>query len=183
MSQVIEIKVEALTDAAFAPFGQLIGPREGAPAFGGEGLSSWRLDYDAAGATELMYIWFDHIPMTFSRIERHLNVTQGFVPLNAAEMVMVVGPRTDTSGRSEAPDPRELRAFLVPGTHGVMMWRGVWHTLNRYPTRAPGGGFVLLTSKETQSELEREKRDGLQPQLTHVFDYAERDGTRFEIRI
>jgi ureidoglycolate hydrolase len=38
MSQVIEIKVEALTDEAFAPFGQLIGPREGTPAFGGEGL-------------------------------------------------------------------------------------------------------------------------------------------------
>ena len=112
MSQVIEIKVEALSDEAFAPFGQLIGPREGTPAFGGEGLRSWRLEYDADGATEAMYIWFDYIPMTFSRIERHLNVTQAFVPLNAAEMVMVVGPRTGSPG-PRTPSSRRNRPLTL----------------------------------------------------------------------
>ena len=63
-------------------------------------------------------------------MERHLNVAQAFIPLNGAEMVMVVGPRTDIGQRDDAPDPGQLRAFLVPGTHGVMMWRGVWHTLH-----------------------------------------------------
>jgi ureidoglycolate hydrolase len=182
MACVIEIKVEALTDHAFAPFGQVIGPRADAPAFGGEGLRSWALEYGCDDTTELMYIWFDHIPMTFSKVERHLNVTQAFVPLDASAMVMVVGPRTDTSRPDDAPDANRLRAFLVPGTHGVMMWRGVWHALNRFPIRPPGGGFVLVTSRETQSELEHQLHEGSEPQLTHVFDYARCDAC-FEVRL
>jgi ureidoglycolate hydrolase len=68
MSQVIEIKVEALTDEAFAPFGQLIGPREGTPAFGGERLRSWRLEYDADSATEVIYMRTDRATNKGSRI-------------------------------------------------------------------------------------------------------------------
>ncbi len=183
MMQTITLTVEPLTEEAFAPFGQLIGPRGGTPDFEGQGLRSWRLAYDAVGPTDIMYIWFDYIPMQFTRLERHLNVTQGFIPLNGTEMVMVVGPRTDLGSRDAGPDPHQLRAFLVPGTHGVMMWRGVWHTLNRFPTSPPGGGFVLLTSSETQAELEHQRLHGSLPELTHVVDYESLSGKRFEIRM
>lgn len=181
MIKVVRIDVEPVSDEAFAPFGQLIGLSEDTPVFQNPGLRSWRLNYQCVDATEAMFIWFDHVPMAFSKIERHFNVTQSFIPLDRVEMVMVVAPRTDPTDWNDLPPPPALRAFLIPGTHGVMMWKGVWHALNRYPTQPPGGGFTLLTSVATQAELEREKRDGTPPKLTQAVDYADRFKVRFEV--
>lgn len=182
MTEVVLIDVEPASDKTFAPFGRLIGPREDAPVFRNKGLRSWRLDYQCTDATEVMFIWFDYLPMAFSKIERHFDVTQSFIPLDRAEMVMVVAPRTDPMDWNDLPPPQSLRAFLIPGTHGVMMWKGVWHALNRYPTDPLGGGFTLLTSAATQAELEREKRDGTPPKLTQAVDYADRFSVHFEVR-
>ena len=76
MTRVVHVDVEPVTGEAFAPFGQLIGVREDAPVFRNQGLSSWRLDYQCDDATEVMFIWFDHVPMAFSKLERHFGVTQ-----------------------------------------------------------------------------------------------------------
>lgn len=181
MPKVIPIAVEPASHEAFAPFGQLISEQDTAPVFHGDGLRSWRLAYDIDGATELMFIRYEYRPMTFSAIERHFNVTQCFIPLEGASVVMVVAPRTDEADRSVLPAPESLRAFLVEGSSGVLLWKGVWHALNRFPVRPPGAGFALLTGAETQSELERQLREGLAPQLTQAVDYEGRFGVRFEV--
>jgi ureidoglycolate lyase len=181
MPKSVRIPVERASHEGFAPFGQLIGEQSSPPVFSGDGLRSWRLAYDIVGTTELMFIRYDYRPMVFSAIERHFNVTQCFVPLAGAGVVMVVAPRTDESDLSILPAPSSLRAFLLEGSAGALLWKGVWHSLNRFPVRPPDAGFALLTSAETQSELEHQSREGTQPRLTEAVDYESRFGIQFEI--
>ena len=91
MTEIVEIRLERLSAAAFAPFGQLICARsDEPPIFEGPHLRSWRQDFDIVeGPTELMYIHYAHRPIEFSTLERHFQVTQTFVALGGAASVMV----------------------------------------------------------------------------------------------
>jgi ureidoglycolate lyase len=180
MAGLVEISVEPISAEGFAPFGQLIAERDGPPSFFGDGLQAWRLDCDITGTTELMFVHYDYRPMVFSKIERHFAITQCFIPLDGAAMVMVVAP-TDPSDRSALPPPASLRAFLVGGDTGILLWKGVWHALNRFPVRRAAAAFALVTSTETQRELERQLKQGSEPELTQAVDYEQLFGVSFRI--
>ncbi|MEM7021916.1 MAG: ureidoglycolate lyase [Pseudomonadota bacterium] len=181
MSELVELPLEPLESAAFAPFGQLICAREDPPVFSAPHLRSWRQDFEVAGATEVMFIHYKPGPMAFSALERHFDVTQTFVALGGAASVMVVAPPTDPDDWDQVPEPGQLRAFLVPGSVGVMLWRGTWHALTRLPVGPEGAGFAFITDAATQRELERQRADGTLPKLTQEVDYQARDGIRFEV--
>lgn len=179
MSEVIEIRLEPLTAEAFAPFGQLICARNEPPIFEApKHLRSWRQDFEVLGPTELMYIHYLHRPMEFSTLERHFQVTQTFVALGGAASVMAVAPPT---GSESLAEPGALRAFFVPGTVGLMLWRGTWHALTRFPATPGGAGFAFLTDANTQRELEKQRADGTPPKLTQEIDYRESHGVSFRV--
>lgn len=171
------IQVEPISPDAFAPFGQVIERSSAPPVFENPGLRSWRLDYRAIGDTELMVIEFSEIDMRFDRIERHHDVTQCFLPLSGRWMVMVVAPDSCAA----APDPETVRAFLVAPHQGILLARSVWHALNRFPI---GGSavYALLTSRETQAELEHQRAGGPTPRRTDVHDFADA-GMAFRLAI
>jgi len=98
--------------------------------------------------------------------------------LGGAPSVMVVAAPTE---RASMPEPGELRAFYVPGTVGIMLWRGTWHALTRFPATPGGAGFAFLTDAHTQRELEKQRADGTPPRLTQEIDYRERCGVSFEV--
>lgn len=175
------IPLEPLSPQAFAPFGQVIAEHEAAPVFTGAGLRAWRMSYEVAGETELMVVRYDHRPLAFTMLERHLNVSQSFVALGGAPSVMAVAAPTDPNDRSSVPEPGRVRAFLVPGSIGILLWRGTWHALTRFPARAEGATFLMVTGRATQQELERQNADGTPPRLTQAVDYAELAGLRFEV--
>jgi ureidoglycolate lyase len=182
MPNVVQIRLERLSVEAFAPFGQLICARDDEPPiFGGAHLSSWRQDFEALGPTELMYIHYAHQEMAFSALERHFQVTQAFIPLGGAASVMVAAPPTDPDDWASVPEPAQLRAFHVPGTVGLMLWRGTWHALTRFPVGRDGAGFAFLTDARTQRELEQQQADGTPPELTQQIDYGERFGVSFQV--
>jgi ureidoglycolate lyase len=181
MARFVEVSVEPISAEAFAPFGQLIAKRNGQPAFFGDGLRAWRLDCDITGTTELLFVQYDYRPMVFSKIERHFTITQCFIPLDGAAMVMVVAPLTDPSDRSALPPPASVRAFLVGGDMGILLLKGVWHALNRFPVHRAAASFALITSTETQRELERQLNQGSEPELTQAVDYEQRFGVSFRI--
>ena len=183
MTDPIEIPLRPLTAEGFAPFGQIVGGVPGTPpAFAAPQLESWRLDFDVDGPVELMLIRYAHRrPFEFTALERHLNVTQTFVPLGGAPSIMVVAPPTDPDDREGAPDPAAVRAFHVPGDRGLMLWRGTWHALTRFHVHPPGAAFAFLTGRDTQRELERQRADGTPPELTRVVDYRERRGIGFRV--
>jgi ureidoglycolate lyase len=178
MADFFDITVEPLTAEAFAPFGQIIGPTAGAPTYTAAHFNGWHLDYDVEDATAVLFIHYLHGPFEFDSIERHFGITQSFAPLAGAASVMVVAAPTD---RATVPRPEDLRAFLVPGTAGIMLWKGTWHALTRFPVSPAGAGFAFLTGRETQRELERQQRDGTPPKLTEAVDIAARYGRRFRI--
>ena len=91
---------------------------------------------------------------------------------------MVVAAPT---ARESVPEPGALRAFYVPGTVGLMLWRGTWHALTRFPATRGGAGFDFLTDAQTQRELERQRADGTPPRLTQEIDYRERFGVSFKV--
>src|SRR5260370_31409725 len=103
MPRTVRIPVEPASHEEFAPFGQLISEQDAAPAFHGDGLRSWQLAYDVDGTTELMFIRYEYQPRISSTIARHFNVTQCFIPLARAAMLMVVAPRPHATDRSELP--------------------------------------------------------------------------------
>jgi len=181
MPEIVEISLEPLTREAFAPFGQVIREFPGAPDFEGPHIASWRLDFLADGAVELMVTRYRHQPFAFTLMERHFSVTQGFVALGGAASVMVVAGPTAIDDRALTPTPDTLRAFHVDGSSGVMLWKGTWHALTRFPARPPGAAFALLTARETQRELERERRDGTAPKLTQVADFETARGIGFRV--
>ena len=92
-------------------------------------------------------------------------------------MVMVFA---DAIG-DKPPAAKSVRAFLAEPHQGILLHRSVWHALNRFPI---GGGavYALLTTRETQAELEAERSGGPKPRLTDVHDFA-LEQTTFRIAI
>ena len=50
---------------------------------------------------------------TFSEVERHFGVTQGFVQLSGGASVVCVAPPSATDDPADVPAPESVRAFLI----------------------------------------------------------------------
>ncbi len=181
MTETVEIALEPLTADAFAPYGQLIAARDEPPVFEAPHLEAWQMDFAVDGEIELMVVRYIHQDIRWTTMERHFNITQSFMALGGAASVMVVADPTDANDRSVLPRPETVRAFLVDGTQGVMLWKGTWHALARFPVPATGGAFAMITGAATQQELERQNRDGTQPELTQVADFEKEYGVGFAV--
>jgi ureidoglycolate lyase len=59
-------------------------------------------------------------------MERHVELTQTFVPLNGDPFVMAVAP-PDASLENGFPELDSIAAFFVPGDAAVNLHRGTWH--------------------------------------------------------
>lgn len=173
MPRIVDVNVEPLTEEAFEPFGAVVGAGNRPPAFDADTMQTWKAPFEVDGALEMTICRYLREPIAWSRMERHLAVTQAFLPLAGVGSVMVVAPPTDPCRRDAVPPPETVRAFRMAGEVGVVLWRGTWHALRRFPVGAPHADFVLLTGRDTQSELERQAVGGPLPALTHEADYQQ----------
>jgi ureidoglycolate lyase len=115
MAAAIEIPVGPLTEAAFAPFGQIVSVRDGAPLFAAPGVKTWGVDFEIDGTVEIHFARFDHAGgMAFAKMERHFNVTQAFLPLDGAPSVKVFAAPTDPDP-STIPERKDTRASYLDG--------------------------------------------------------------------
>ena len=178
MTTIVDIRMERLTAEAFAPYGQLIAAGEEQADYARPLLEVWRLDYRADAPTRIQVMRYREQPMTFRRLERHVRVTEGRVPLNGARAVLAVAGATGEASGS-MPDPSSVRAFRFDGTCGILFAPGIWHSLDCFPLDAPCADFVLLSDEATETEIEswREPASG---RRTHVCDYS---AVGFEFRI
>lgn len=181
MTRIIDIALKPLTAEAFAPYGQLIDEQDRPPVFEGPHIASWQMEFAVEGDIELMYVRYIDQDVRWTLMERHFNVTQSFMALGGVSSVMVVADPTDANDRSILPRPETVRAFLVDGTQGVMLWKRTWHALTRFPVPATGGAFAMITGAATQQELERQNRDGTLPELTQVVDFEKEFGVGFAV--
>jgi len=65
-------------------------------------------------------------PGEITWLERHMRMTQLFVGLGDAPLCMVLGKPNHETG-AEAPALEDVRAFILPPGHGVMIHIGTWH--------------------------------------------------------
>ena len=96
----MRLRAEALTDAGFAPFGEVV--------------SCERADVAASSANQ-------GTALRLTLLERHAASSQLFVPMNARRYLVVVAHGGD------APDLGSARAFVASGAQGVSYAPGVWH--------------------------------------------------------
>ncbi len=160
--RIHRLPIEPMTAASFAPFGELIEPRE-TPS---DERRFFRIDFRIEGRTTVDVIWQPQAGRRFRLLERHFAVTQAFVPLLGAPAVVAVAPPTDPDDPEAIPRPEEVRAFRITPGKGYAYRTGTWHSLDRYLLEPPGASFVILN---------------VDPNPTQVVDYGERFGVEFEI--
>jgi len=178
MTTVIDIAIEPLTRDSFAPYGQLIAAGDGAPDYARPTLDVWHLDYASDAPFRIQIMRYSHKPMMFSRLERHLCVTEGRLPLNGAMSVLAVAGATLGAG-GDMPDPSTVRAFLLDGSSGLIFKPGVWHSLDCFPLAPPYVDYALLSDVATENEIEAGGSKAPDAR-TNVVDYAAR-GLEFHI--
>jgi ureidoglycolate lyase len=142
----IEIALEPLTPEAFAPFGTILSP-EGRARLPvntyGDALSLYREGFETDQPIEWFIVQGRPRPMEALFLERHLQITQAFLPLGGQGFVMLVArpdAETEPDGMIKTA---ETRAFHAPGTVGIQLHRGTWHE-NPFPLAA--GQVFLVTS-------------------------------------
>ncbi|HSW07644.1 ureidoglycolate lyase [Aquabacterium sp.] len=138
-SPPLQLSVQPITAASFAPYGWLIDvpQRPGRPINEG---SSQRFDdlgglaLDAEGGAPCLAIFRASARDPrgpWRTLERHRLGTQSFVPLAGARCIVLVAlgvPGDLAAGTgAEQPDPATLRAFAVGGHQGLTLHAGTWH--------------------------------------------------------
>lgn len=179
MVRIIDIPIEPLTDEAFSSYGSVITElQSGMPPL--YGIKPARpLDFSIDGAAHLVIVRYPSQSMQFSRLERHLLVTETRVALNPLPTVMVVAPRTREDDPQDYPDPASVRAFLLNGQQGVMLHTGIWHGLDCYPVKGSHADFLVISEARTEDELLG--RDPGAHRYSNSVDFLERCRTKFHI--
>lgn len=109
-------------------------------------------------------------------LERHLHMTQVFIPLGTEPFVMVLAPPNHAQG-GQLPAMDEVVAFVFPPGHGLLLHLGTWHD---FPI-APRGPFTVLTmnSAEVVTALQRMEAPGeMDGDDIYKVDVVQRTGRR-----
>ena len=124
---VNRITIEALSRAAFAPYGDLIDAGGKADALINAGRCERfhdlaRLDVDDGSRVGISVFRSEActLPYTLTLVERHPLGSQAFLPLSADPFLVIVA--ADAGGL-----PSQPRAFLTGSGQGVNLHRNVWH--------------------------------------------------------
>jgi ureidoglycolate lyase len=133
----MQILTEALTAAAFAPYGDVL-DATGDFRLINAGLCQRhhdraRLDFgaevDAANRAGISIFQAQPraLPYAFDLIERHPEGSQAFLPMSQHPFLVIV---------ADSPQAKP-RAFLTNGAQGINLHRGTWHGVLT-PLQAPG---------------------------------------------
>lgn len=150
------IRIEPLTAAAFAPFGDLLAPRDRPDRM----INANRCErhhalatVETGGGDAIISIFRSEpvfLPHDCALLERHPLGSQAFMPLGPDPWMTVVAP--DAGGR-----PGIARAFLVPGGTGVNLRAGVWHGVLTPLGRA--ADFLVVDREGAGANLEEHRLD------------------------
>lgn len=135
------LRVQPLTAAAFAPFGDLLSFDGAGDRWINQGLCARfhdraTLDFgDGRAGISLFDAKPRSMPLRLEMVERHPDGSQAFLPLSETPFLVVVA--SDEDGKPGVPVP-----FLSDGTQGVNYHRGVWHGVCT-PLHPPGRFAVV----------------------------------------
>ena len=120
------IKVQPLTAAAFAPFGDVM-DASGAPdklinqGKCGRFHDMAQLDFsDGVAGISIFQGEVETLPLTLEMVERHPDGSQAFVPMSLDPFLVVVAS-------DEAGVPTNPQAFITAPGQAINFHRGTWH--------------------------------------------------------
>ena len=124
----LALRLEPLTRAAFAPFGDVI-ETAGATSFAINAGTTTRYhdlaQVELAGESPRTLVslfegkaW--HAPIAIGMLERHPLGSQAFYPVDGGRMLIIVAPPGEL-------DESQIRAFISAPDQGVNYARGTWH--------------------------------------------------------
>jgi ureidoglycolate lyase len=127
-----------LSAQEFAPFGGFIDW----PSLAGERrfYSDWlgTARPDCAPVLHTNRISPSQCPVVLDSLENHPHAAQVFIPLDVSRYLVIVAP-SDAEGM---PIISALKAFVMPGSLGVVYRQGIWHAGARVLDRE--GSFAVL---------------------------------------
>jgi ureidoglycolate lyase len=127
------IRIEPLTAAAFAPFGDVLAATGAPDKIINQGLCGRfhdraTLDFgDARAGISVFLAEPRALPYRLDLVERHPEGSQAFLPMTQHPFLVIV-----TTDPAATP-----RAFLTDGAQGINLHRGTWHGVLT-PLAAPG---------------------------------------------
>ena len=148
MANVYSLKLELMTEESFAPFGELVTPRE-RPT---DRRIIAPLDFHVEGTTTLSSIWQPPEGLTFWEMERHFKVTQTFFQLSGSPTVVAAAPPTGEDPM-QIPGPDQIKAFLIDPSKGYSFKVGAWHSLKRFVLAPPGATLAVINSDPNPSQI------------------------------
>jgi ureidoglycolate lyase len=125
------ITVETVTPENFAPYGDYVAPhgQERLPInLYGEYVDTYKQVIESDQPLEYMITTMRFRGNEVRFIERHMELTQTFIPLGGAPYVLVVA-EPDCPEADGIPDVSHMRAFLTPGNVALQIHRGTWHEI------------------------------------------------------
>ncbi len=126
------IKIQPLTQANFAPFGDVIEKdnHDFSPINQGltqryHALSVAQItgDHVAVGMSIFHNLCATEVPFKIDMLERHPYGSQSFIPLQQQKFIIIVALPLDYS----QPDEQQILAFLSNGRQGITYHQGAWH--------------------------------------------------------
>lgn len=127
--EVVEVPVLNATRENVAEYGLMIGtdvPNAGLaiPFYKGSVQEGHNLPFECTGSAVIRTARISRRDPEVYWLERHINMTQLFIGLGDQPFAMVLGkPSPD----SKVPDLSNVKAFIFPPGHGVMIHKGTWH--------------------------------------------------------
>jgi len=148
----IDVPIVPMTAASFAPCGEVFGAGyDGAQrVIAGTGFT-----HD--GQVSVGTIWNPHGESTFSKLERHYAIAQGFVQLSGAPSVVCAAPPTNIDDPGALPRVQDVVGYLIDPGQGWLFHIGTWHALDRCVLAPPGATFMIIN---------------VMPNPTQVVDFA-----------
>jgi ureidoglycolate lyase len=119
------IELQAMSAAAFAPFGKAIDIAERVPETINDGSTQRYAEIahlDVRDPVLGIYVaQARNFPLALEKLERHRLAEQAFIPLGPHRFVIVVAPGIGS------PEWDAIRAFVTAPGQGVVLRRGCWH--------------------------------------------------------
>lgn len=160
-----ELKVIPLTKKDFEPFGTLIEVPEAGPTISDASLDYWGglADLDIENP-QVSFLRVKRREFLLDRIERHVNITEVFIPLEGMSIFPVAPPRGVDDLKAEVPLD-EIKAFLLDGSKGIVFKKGAWHW-PPFPLTETATFAVILGAETIKCDLDiREIRPPIRIQL------------------
>jgi ureidoglycolate lyase len=145
----IVLPLHRLTAEAFAPFGSVL-TEEGRTRLPintyGELVDLYTEPFDSDQPVEWFIGNFRPRRNRVLFLERHMHITQTFIPLGGKQFVTIVARANAEEEANGLIKVEEMKAFVVPGDAAIQVHRGTWHE-NPFAVHAEGQRLLVTSHR------------------------------------